>query len=395
MNTDSVTPAGLTDPPPASRRKRNLVLLALLIALAGLAWAAYWYSHARWFESTQDAYVAGNIVQVNSEVAGTVRAMHAGETDAVAEGQLLIELDPADAMLRMDAASAELANVVRQVQATFARADQLRAEIAAREAELRRGRQDFRRRESLAGGGAVSEEELNHARESLDALSAAERATREGLRGALAQTQGTTPGEHPLVRRAAANLRDAALALRRTQITAPVAGVIARKSAQLGQRVAPGAPLLAIVPLDDLWVEANFKEVQLDGMRIGQPVSLRSDLYGGSVVYQGRVKGFSAGTGAAFALLPAQNASGNWIKIIQRVPVRVELDPEEVKAHPLRVGLSMRAEVDLHDRSGPMLAVPSGEAAAPQIERGDTDPATEALIARIIDENSVTTPGSE
>jgi membrane fusion protein (multidrug efflux system) len=389
--TESDRPA---DSRPGSRRRRGLVILALVVAIGAIGWAAYWYTYGRWFENTEDAYVAGNIVQVNAEIAGTLVAVHVRETDSVVEGQLLAELDPADAQLAMDLAVADLANTVRQVQASYAQIERLRAQIAAREADLRRAREDLRRRASLAGGGAVSDEELNHAHEALGALEAAARATREELKAALAQTQGTTTATHPLVTRAAARVREAALALQRTRITAPLAGVIGHKNAQIGQRVAPGAPLLSVVPLDDLWVEANFKEVQLARMRIGQPVSLHSDLYGKDVTYDGRLRGISPGTGAAFALLPPQNASGNWIKIVQRVPVRIALDPDQLRRHPLRLGLSMHVKVDLHDDSGPILSAPAAEVSVtpPSSSRAEADPAVEALIALTIAENSDLAP---
>jgi membrane fusion protein (multidrug efflux system) len=217
---------------------------------------------------------------------------------------------------------------------------------------------------------------------------AALRAAREELNAALAQTGGIEASRHPLVMRAATRVREAALALDRMQVTAPVNGVVARKGVQLGQRVAAGTPLLAIVQLDDAWVDANFKEVQLQHMRIGQPVELEADLYGDDVVYHGRIRGFSPGTGAAFALLPAQNASGNWIKIVQRVPVRIELDPQELAEHPLRVGLSMHVTVDLHDQSGPMLAAPTTTTAATMASRPERDEQVEAMIVRVIAENS-------
>ncbi|HSQ69924.1 MAG TPA: HlyD family efflux transporter periplasmic adaptor subunit [Steroidobacteraceae bacterium] len=371
-----------------SNRRRNLLILAAILVLAGLAWGIYWYQHGRWFQSTEDAYVAGNVVPVNAEVSGTVDAVYVRETDAVAAGQLLVELDPRDSQLAMDAAAAELAGTVRQVRTSFAQAERLRAQIAAREAELRRAREDLRRRLSLAGGGAVSDEEINHARESLDALEAAARAAREELKAALAQTERTTPATHPQVLRAAARVREVALALRRTRIVAPVSGVVARKAVQIGQRVSPASPLLSIVQLHDVWVEANFKEVQLERMRIGQPVSLRADLYGKKVSYSGRVEGISPGTGAAFALLPPQNASGNWIKIVQRVPVRIALDPAEVQANPLRLGLSMHAEVDLHDQSGPVLATAPELPGIVPMPVPEPDPAVEALIERVIAENT-------
>jgi membrane fusion protein (multidrug efflux system) len=374
--------------PGNSSRRRNLLILAAVVLLAGAAWALYWYGYGRWHVSTDDAYVGGNIVQITAEIAGSVRAIHPRETETVAAGQTLLEIDAADARLAMDTAVADLANTVRQVRGTFVQVERLRAQVVLREVELQRAREDFARRDSIAGGGAVSAEELAHARENISGLEAALRAAREDLNVALSQTARTTPEGHPQVLRAAARVRDAALALQRTTITAPVGGVVGRKGVQIGQRVAPGTPLIGLVPLDDLWVDANFKEVQLGRMRIGQPVELESDIYGSKVTYSGRIKGISPGTGAAFALLPPQNASGNWIKIVQRVPVRVALDPQEIREHPLRVGLSMHATVDVHDQSGPMLTPPQSGVAAAIAPRAERDPAVEALIARIISDNS-------
>jgi membrane fusion protein, multidrug efflux system len=380
------------DPQPAeeaagSPRRRGLVILAICVLIGVTAWAVYWYGYARWRVFTDDAYVGGNVVQVTAEIPGTVLSVHARETDTVAAGQTLLELDPADARVAMDAAVADLANTVRQVHAAFLQVDRLRAEVALREVELSRARHDLARRSSLADG-AVSAEDVAHARDAVAGLEAALRAASEELNIALAQTAGTTPSQHPQVLRAAARVRDAALGLQRTVVKAPIRGVIAKKGVQVGQRVAPGSPLLGLVPLDDVWVDANFKEVQLRYMRIGQPVHLYADLYGGNVEFSGRVRGFSPGTGAAFALLPPQNASGNWIKIVQRVPVRISLDPAQVRDRPLRVGLSMRVTVDVHDQSGPVLTEPGAEAAASIEPRTTTDAATEALIARTIAANS-------
>jgi membrane fusion protein (multidrug efflux system) len=366
-----------------STRGRGLLILAVIAAVA-----AWWWLLGRWYESTDDAYVSGTIVQVTAEIPGTIRTVHPRETDSVAAGQPLIELDAADARIALDAALADLAATVRQVSGAFAQVERARAQVTAREVDLRRASADYARRHSIADGGAVSAEEVAHTRESVESLGAALRAAREELRVALAQTAGTTVEDHPQVQRAAMRVRDAALALDRTTIVAPVNGVVGKKGVQVGQRVAPGTPLMAVVPLEDVWVDANFKEVQLHHMRIGQPVELHSDLYGKDVVYHGRIKGFSPGTGAAFALLPAQNASGNWIKIVQRVPVRVVLDPAEVREHPLRIGLSMHADVDLHDRSGPMLATPSDEVAASMPRHAERDPEVEATIARVIAQNS-------
>ena len=357
-----------------STRRRGLTLLAAVVIVGALAWGVYWYLHGRWFVSTQDAYAGATIVQITAEIPGTIRAMHPRETDSVAAGQTLIELDPADAKIAMDAVLADLASTVRQVSSSFA--------------QVERARADYARRDSIAAGGAVSSEEVAHARESIDALDAAARAAQEDLNVALTQTQGTSVAGHPLVQRAATRVRDAALTLARTTIASPVDGVVARKGVQVGQRVSPGTPLVAVVPLADAWVDANFKEVQLQRMRIGQAVTMTADLYGGDVTYHGKVKGFSPGTGAAFALLPAQNASGNWIKIVQRVPVRIVLDPQEIREHPLRVGLSMDVEVDLHDQSGPVLGLPNQEIAASMPSHPASDPAVESTIAGIIAQNT-------
>jgi membrane fusion protein (multidrug efflux system) len=385
---NSPEPAAVAPADGMSKRRRGLLVLALVVVIGLLVWAARWYSHGRWFVVTEDAYVGGTIVQITAEIPGTVRAIHPRETGGVTAGQTLIELDPADARVATDTAIADLASTVRQVRSSFVQVDRARAQLAAREVELRRGRADYQRRASIAAGGAVSTEEVAHASESTDALVAAVRAAQEDLNVALTQTQGTSVEQHPLVARAAARVRDAALALSRTTIQSPVDGVVAKKGVQVGQRVAPGTPLMAVVPLRDVWVDANFKEVQLQHMRIGQPVTLEADLYGRDVTYHGRVQGISPGTGAAFALLPAQNASGNWIKIVQRVPVRIALDPAELQEHPLRIGLSMHVEVDLHDQSGPVLAAPTTEIAASMPGHAERDPQIEATITRIIAENS-------
>jgi membrane fusion protein (multidrug efflux system) len=372
----------------SGKRRRGLLILTAVVLVVGAVWLAWWYLHARWFVATEDAYAGATIVQVTAEAGGTVRSVHPRETEAVTAGQTLIEFDPADTRLVLDAAVADLGATVRQVRGSYPQAGRLQAQIAARETDLAKARDDLRRRQSIAAGGAVSAEELAHAREVVAGAEAALRAAREELNAALAQTGGIEASRHPLVMRAATRVREAALALDRMQVTAPVSGVVARKGVQLGQRVAAGTPLLAIVQLDDVWVDANFKEVQLRRMRIGQRVELEADLYGDDIVYHGRIRGFSPGTGAAFALLPAQNASGNWIKIVQRVPVRIELDPKELAEHPLRVGLSMHVTVDLHDQSGPMLAAPTTTAAATMASRPERDEQVEAMIVRVIAENS-------
>lgn len=385
---NSPEPLAEAAPDANQKRRRGLRILAMVVIVGCLAWAAYWFGHARWFVSTDDAYVGGRIVQVTAEIPGTVRTIYPQETESVAAGQPLVALDRIDAQVARDTALADLAATVRQVRASFAQVGLAEARVRAREIDLRRARGDLARREAIAGGGSVSAEEVAHLREAVDSAAAALRAAHEDLDVALAQTEGTSVEQHPQVARAAMRVRDAALALRRTTITAPVAGVIGKRGVQVGQRIPAGMPLLALVPLEDVWVDANFKEVQLDRMRIGQPVTLHADLYGRGVTFHGRVQGFSPGTGAAFALLPPQNASGNWIKIVQRVPVRVALDPREVREHPLRLGLSMHAEVDLHDGSGAVLGQPSAQVDASMPAHEETDPEVESMISRVITENS-------
>jgi membrane fusion protein (multidrug efflux system) len=338
-----------------SRRKRWLLATAGLVALAGIAWGGYWAIALRHVESTDDAYVAGNVVQITPQIAGTVVAIGADDTDFVRAGTPLVQLDPADAHVALDQADAQLAKTVRDVRALFATDAQLEANVTLRQAEVQKAQDDLARRQRLAGSGAVSAEDAQHARDAVRTAQAALVAAQKALAANRARIDRTTVESHPEVKSAAARVRDAYLAYTRTVLPAPVAGYVAKRSVQVGQRVSPGVPLMAVVPLDEVWVDANFKEPQLADMRVGQPVTLTTDLYGGKVVFHGRVAGFGAGTGSAFALLPAQNATGNWIKIVQRVPVRVALDPRELAQHPLQIGLSMQVEVDTRSPSGARL----------------------------------------
>jgi membrane fusion protein (multidrug efflux system) len=365
-------------------RRRALLTLGLAATVGAAAYGSYWFAMARHYESTDDAYVNGDLVQITSEVPGTVMTLSADDTQGVERGQTLLTLDPADAKVAMSEAEARLARAVREVRTLFATAEELRARIADRAIDLQRAQDDYGRRSHLLEDGAISSEEFSHTQDTLAQKRADLTEAREQLRAITAQIDGTTVDTHPQVLAAAAAVRDAALALRRTRVFAPVAGVVARRSVQVGQRVAPGTALMAVVPLDDVWVDANFKEVQLKDMRVGQRVDVRADLYGRSVRYHGRLVGLSAGSGSAFALLPAQNASGNWIKIVQRVPVRIALDPDQLKAHPLRVGLSMTVTVDVRDTSGALIASQVRSVPIPvQSSLGD-DPAVESRIAQIL-----------
>lgn len=356
MAENTQTPAPAADAGALQgQRKRWLALLIATFALVGIAYGAYWALVQRFYESTDDAYVNGNVVQITPQISGTVVAIGADDTQFVKAGQTLVQLDQADAKIALDQAEAQLARAVREVRNLFATSSSLEATVEMRQSDLAKANEDLARRERLASSGAISREEQQHARDAVDSAKAALQAAQQQLAANRARVDRTTIEEHPDVRNAAARWRDAYLTYIRTALPAPVAGFVAKRAVQLGQRVNPGAPLMAIVPLDQVWVDANFKEPQLEPMRLGQPVVLTADMYGSRVKYHGKVVGFGAGTGSAFAVLPAQNATGNWIKIVQRLPVRIALDPQELAAHPLRIGLSMQVEVDTHDRSGERL----------------------------------------
>src|SRR6516164_2151068 len=337
------------NPKPSSKRRRwrLLGIVSGVFAALGLAYTLYWAQVLRNHQTTDDAYVGGNVVQITPQISGTVVAIGADDTQFVKAGQPLVRLDPADARVALDQAEAQLARTVRDVRNLYATSSQLAAAVQMRQTELAAAQSDLARRQRLGATGAVSGEELQHATDAVKTAQAQLLAAEQQLAANRARVDGTTLKDHPQVRDAAAAVRNAYLSVERTELAAPVAGFLARRNVQLGQRVSPGAPLMAVVPLDQVWVDANFKEPQLAHMRVGQPVKLTADLYGRRVVYHGTIEGFGAGTGAAFSLLPAQNATGNWIKIVQRVPVRIALDPREIAAHPLQIGLSMKAEVDV------------------------------------------------
>ena len=369
--------------PAASNSKRAKALKGVtLVVLLGLAYGGYEWYLGRHEEATDNAYVQGNVVQITPQVGGTVTAIFADDTDFVKAGQPLVQLDPADARVALDQAEANLAQAVRQTRTLYANNNTLGAQIAVRDSDVTRARtdlaranDDLNRRQSLVGNGAVSKEELGHAQSQVaaaqNALVAAQAgvtAAREQLSSNQTLTEGTKVEAYPSVLGAAAKVREAYLALHRTALPAPVDGYVAKRTVQLGQRVPAGAPLMSLIPLNQLWVDANFKEVQLRAIRIGQPVLLTADVYGKKMQYKGLVAGLGAGTGAAFALLPAQNATGNWIKVVQRVPVRIALDAQQLLQNPLRVGLSMEATVDVTDQSGKSLSEAPHPSSAVQTE---------------------------
>jgi membrane fusion protein (multidrug efflux system) len=392
---------GPAEAPPLSGRGRRIALgtLALLVLLAAAGWGVYWWTTLRFIESTDNAYVQAPLVQITPLVDGTVVEVLVDDTDRVASGQPLVRLDPTDARLALERSQAALAQAVREVRVMRAQDGSLdaqsklrRAEVERQRAEMARAADDAARRRALVDSGAVSDEQMKHAeatlaaaRSALAASLSAQAAAEQQALGNLALSDGTRIEGHPNVLRAAAALREAWLALQRSELRAPQAGQVARRTVQVGQHVAAGAVLMSLIPLDKVWVEANFKEVQLRRMRIGQPVTLHADAYGSSVEYRGRVAGIGAGTGAAFALLPAQNATGNWIKVVQRVPVRIELSDGPLAEFPLRVGLSMAATVHLDGAAAagapPPPAAPPADARAAELAEADQ------LVRRIIDAN--------
>jgi membrane fusion protein (multidrug efflux system) len=375
---------------PAPKNTKRRILLAAVLGVflvAGIGYGAYWALVLRHLEYTDNAYVDGNVVQITPQVAGTTILIGADNTDMVKAGQVLVQLDPADSLVALQEAEAQLAKTVRQVRNLFATSSQLQANVQMRQADLARAQADFARRERLSASGAVSGEEINHAREALNAAQAALLGARDQATANRVLVDETTVENHPDVLNASAHVREAYLAYGRTKLPAPVAGVVAKRSVQLGQRVSPGTPLMAVVPIDQVWVNANFKEPQLRNIRIGQPVKLTADFYGGKVEYDGKVVGIDAGTGSAFSLLPAQNATGNWIKVVQRVPVRVAIDREQLVEHPLRIGLSIEATVNIRDHNGPELASTRAAPAysTPVFDTDNRD--ADALITRIVRAN--------
>jgi membrane fusion protein, multidrug efflux system len=371
------------------KRRRAMLILALIILVAAASYGIYWAKVARFHESTDDAYVSGNLVQITPQVAGTVVSIAADDTDLVKQGDTLVVLDTADAQVALDRALAELAQTVRKVRNLFVNTEQFEATVTLRQVELERAQTDLERRSGLDEPGAVSAEDIQHARAAVSAAKAALTVAKEQLNSTRSLVEDTSIAQHPDVLAAAGRVREAYLALQRSTIPSAVTGYVAKRSVQVGQRVSPGAALMAIVPLNEVWVDANFKEVQLQHLRIGQPVTLTADSYGDKIEFRGSVAGMSAGTGGAFALLPAQNATGNWIKVVQRLPVRVVIDPEDLAKHPLRVGLSMTATVDIHNQGGAVLAdAPRSKPAYSTPVFTQDSRAAEELIAKVIRDNA-------
>ena len=380
-------------------RRKGLTAIAAAVVIGAIAWGGWHWMVARNFQNTDNAYVGGNVVQITPQVGGTVTSIGADDTDFVRPGQLLVQLDAADALVALSQAESQLAQTVRQTRTLYANNAPLIAQVASREADLSRlqaeasrAKEDVDRRRPLLATGAVGQEEFKHtqsqataAQNAAVAAQAAVRAARAQLDAAEATTKGGSATDYPLVLAAAAKVREAYLSLERTRLISPVQGYVAKRGVQLGQRVAAGSPMMTVVDLNNLWVDANFKESQLADLRIGQKTELIADVYGDKVIYHGTIVGLGAGTGAAFSLLPAQNATGNWIKVVQRVPVRISLASEDLKQHPLRVGLSMEVKVDIQDQNGSSLSTDQRKTPVAQTSLYDAAmPEAKARIAQII-----------
>lgn len=353
-NAESQTP----QQPGSKKGKRTgaLLLLTLLFIIVAVAYGIYWFLVLRHFEETDDAYVAGNQVQIMAQVSGSVTKVWADNTDYVQKGDPLVTLDQTDAQQAFEKAQTQLAASVRQTRQQMINSKQLQASIEVKKTALSQAQTDLNRRIPLGAANLIGREELQHARDTVASAQAELDVAIQQYNANQAIVLGTKLEQQPAVLQAATEVRNAWLALQRTKIVSPISGYVSRRSVQPGAQISSTTPLMAVVPATNLWIDANFKETQLAHMRIGQPATVISDIYGDDVKYTGKVVGLDMGTGSAFSLLPAQNATGNWIKVVQRLPVRIELDEKQLAEHPLRIGLSTLVEVNTTDRGGEMLA---------------------------------------
>ena len=363
----SATAEAQSPKPSASKKKKRksvLIVLALIFVLIGIAWGVYWFLVLRHFQETDDAYVAGNQVQVMAQVSGSVNKVWFEDTDFVKKGDVLVSLDKTDAEQAFEKAQTALATSVRQTHQLMINGKQYQASITLQQTALAQAQADLKRREPLGAANLIGREELQHARDAVATAKAQLDVAIQQYNANQAMILNTSLENQPAVQQSAAELRDAWLALQRTEIRSPMDGFVSRRSVQVGSQISTSTPLLAVVPATNLWVDANFKETQLAGVRIGQPATVVADIYGDDVVYHGKVAGLDMGTGSAFSLLPAQNATGNWIKVVQRLPVRIELNQEDIARHPLRIGLSTLVKIDTTSNEGSVLATSVRQQAA-------------------------------
>ena len=331
------------------KRKSALLLLTLLFIIIAVAYGIYWFLVLRHIEETDDAYVAGNQVQIMAQVSGSVTKVWADNTDYVKQGDVLVTLDQTDAKQAFEKAKTALASSVRQTHQLMINSKQLQASIEVQKTALAQAQSDFNRRVPLGNANLIGREELQHARDAVASAQAQLDVAIQQYNANQAMILGSRLEDQPAVQQAATEVRNAWLALERTKIVSPMTGYVSRRAVQPGAQISPTTPLMAVVPATNLWVDANFKETQLAHMRIGQPATVISDIYGDDVKYTGKVVGLDMGTGSAFSLLPAQNATGNWIKVVQ-------LDAQQLAQHPLRIGLSTLVTVDTSNRDGQILA---------------------------------------
>jgi membrane fusion protein (multidrug efflux system) len=375
----------------ANNTKRNYVftVLSLTLLIVGIVYFGYWYLHGRYFKYTNDAYVSGNPVMVTAQVPGIVTKIYVQDADFVQKNTPLVQIDPTDHEIALSLALKELAKSVRDVAELFSTVLSAKALIDEKQAILLKKVQDYERRKILVNSGSVSREDFEHAQYDMEDAQAQLIYAQETLNGLKAQVGGTTIATHPRVEANKQAVRQAFINLKRCTLLAPQSGVVSQRTVQVGKWVETSMPLLSVVPLNQMWIEANFKETQLERMRVGQPVRIRSDIYGHTVEYEGVLAGVGGGTGSAFSVIPPQNATGNWIKIVQRVPVRVDIPDQMLKQFPLRIGLSMYVTVDTRLTKGSMTAAPREK----NVPRFMTDiyddelKGVEELIQKTVDEN--------
>lgn len=370
-------------------RRKAFVWFFFILVLIGLSVAAYWFVYLKDYERTDDAYVGGNQVMVSAQLGGNIKRINVDNMAFVRAGDLLLELEATDVRLAFEQAQSNLATTVRQLSQLGYTVKQQEAAVQAKTVALARAKGDLVRREKLHQTRSIDQESYQHAKDAVMSAQAELEVARNQLAANRALLSDMALHEQPEVKKAVSALKKAWLDLQRTKVLSPIDGYVARRSAQVGQKVAAGSPLLAVISTEQMWVDANFKETQLRHMRVGQPVRLTVDLYGKNLKFDGKITGIEMGTGSAFSLLPAQNATGNWIKVVQRVPVRIALDAQQVAEYPLRIGLSAVAEVDIRDKSGAVLNEYKPPTTLYQTDTLDYDQsAVENLAEIIIRQNS-------
>lgn len=369
-----------------NKRTLWMIIATIIIVLLFVAYGAYWFLVLRFQEYTDDAYVSGLQIPIVAQTTGNVTQVNYENTDLVKAGDVLVVLDKTNAQLAYEQAKHDLASTVRKTKELYINGDQYQAQIQQNRVSLAQAQKDYQRRAALGRSGTISKEDLQHSQEAVQLAQAALDISIQQYNANRALLRNTALKNQPAVQQAADSVRSAWINLQRTEIKSPMTGYVSRRNVQVGSQVSPQSSLMAIVPVQPVWVDANFKETQLENVRIGQPVTINSDFYGSNVSYKGTVAGLDMGTGSAFSLLPAQNATGNWIKVVQRLPVRVELDPEQVAKYPLRIGLSMNVTIDIKDQNGPVLSevqrtIPAFESDVLVLKLNDVDQVIDTIIS--------------